>query len=47
VNSNATLTVLVKKTLSNLWSLSGGAQIPLLGEKGSKNKFGVQIDLNI
>jgi hypothetical protein len=39
--------VLVKKTLSNLWSLSGGAQIPVLGEKGAKTKFGLQVDLNI
>jgi len=47
VNSAATLTVLIKKTISNLWSLSGGAQIPFSGDKTAKNKFGIQVDLNM
>jgi len=47
VNSAAVLSVMVKKTINNLWAVSGGAQLPLAGDKTAKNKFGVQIDLNI
>lgn len=48
-NSAGVLTLVVKKTISSLWALSGGVQLPLLEEKGSKNKnrFGVQVDFNV
>jgi hypothetical protein len=47
VSTQRTLTVLVKKTINSLWSLSGGALIPLPGSKAVGNKFGVQVDLNL
>lgn len=47
VNSAAVLSVMAKKSISNLWAVSLGAQIPLLAEKGSKNRVGVQVDLNV
>lgn len=47
LNSNALLSVLVKKTLDSTWSLSGGAQIPIPSLKEGKPKFGVQVDVNM
>lgn len=41
------LTVLVKKTLTDKLSLSFGALIPIQKKKDEKNKFGVQVDLNL
>lgn len=47
VGTDRYMKILVKKTLNSLWSLSGGAQIPLPGAKAAGNKFGLQVDLNI
>lgn len=59
LNSDGLLSVVVKKTLNSIWSLSGGAELPIpgvasaKGEKGAKAavepkpKFGVQLDINM
>jgi len=47
VDSAPTLTVLIKNTISHLWSLSLGVQVPLVSGKDAKTKFGAQVDLNI
>ncbi len=45
VDTESTLNVVVKKTLNKIWSLSGGASVPLTN--ANESKFGVQIDVNV
>lgn len=41
------LTLMVKKTMTDKMALSFGTLIPLSKSGGERNKFGIQVDLNI
>jgi len=57
LNTNAILSLVVKKTLNSTWSLSGGAELPIPGVAVAKDKegrsvepkprFGIQVDINM
>lgn len=47
VDSLMNLTLVVKKTLTDKLALSFGTLIPLSKSGGERNKFGLQLDLNI